>query len=414
MTIVHGTAGEASPPVAASGVSALSGIRVLDLSRVLAGPSCGQLMADLGADVIKIEDREGDENRRWAPVVEGRGANFMSVNRGKRGMTLNLKSKAGQDILARLVARSDVLIENFPTATAERLGLGHARLRGINDRLVHVSITGYGDRGPLATRPGYDNMVQAFSGMMAMTGEHDRGPARLGPSVIDLGAGMLAFAGACAALLARAEGRATGQHVQTSLLQTAISQLGYHLTAYTMAGVVPQRTGSAVWHIVPYQAFRTADGWVLAGATNDAAWQRLARDALEAPDLADDPAYATGTDRSARRIELVAKIEPHFLRRSTAEWMERLEAGRIPCSPVQTMDEALAHPQVAAMDMLMPVPDGRGGTVTLCGVPLSLSETPAMRNGRPPDLGEHTDAILSGELGLTADQIAALRQEGAI
>lgn len=401
-------------PRAGSPVSALTGVRVLDLSRVLAGPFCGQLMADMGAEVIKIEDREGDENRRWAPVVDGRSANFVSVNRGKRGMTLNLKSSAGQDILARLVARSDVLIENFPTATAARLGLDHARLRSINDRLIHVSITGYGDRGPLASRPGYDNMLQAFTGMMAMTGEHDRDPARLGPSVIDLGTGMLAFAGACAALLARAEGRAAGQHVQTSLLQTAIAQLGYHLTGFTMAGIVPQRSGSAVWHIVPYQAFRTVDGWVLAGATNDAAWQRLAREVLEAPDLADDPRYATGPDRSQRRLELIAKIEPLFLGRTTAEWMQRLEAARIPCSPIHSMDEALAHPQVAAMDMLTDVPDGRGGTMRLCGVPLELSETPASRNGRPPDLGEHTDAVLADDLGLTAEEIAALREQGAI
>jgi crotonobetainyl-CoA:carnitine CoA-transferase CaiB-like acyl-CoA transferase len=220
-------------------MTALTGTRVLDLSRVLAGPSCGQLFADMGADVIKIEDREGDENRRWLPVVDGRGANFWSVNRGKRGMTLNLKSPRGQEILKRLVERADVLIENFPPSTAERLGLSWPQLSAINPDLVHVSITGYGSRGPYANRPGYDNMLQAFSGMMAMTGEGDRGPARLGPSVIDMGTGMLAFAGACAALLARAQGKARGQHVEASLMQTALAQLGYHFTARTMAGVVP-------------------------------------------------------------------------------------------------------------------------------------------------------------------------------
>lgn len=392
---------------------ALSGIRVLDLSRVLAGPSCGQLFADLGAEVIKVEDRGGDENRNWLPVVDGRGANFMSVNRGKRGMTLNLKSASGQRILESLVVRADVLIENFPPATAERLGLSWARTSAINPDLIHVSITGYGSRGPLRDRPGYDNMVQAFSGMMAMTGEHDRGPARLGPSVIDLGTGALAFAGACAAITARTQGRARGQHVEASLMQTAVSQLGYHFTAYTMAGVVPQRTGSAVWHIVPYQCFQTADGWILAGATNDAAWQRMAA-ALGAGELAADAAYATTRDRSARRLELVAKLEPYFLKRGTMEWADIFDAAKVACSPVQDVEQFLTHPQVAAMGMIHETDDGRGGTLRLCAPPIEMSATPPMPGARPPDLGEHTDEILRTELGLDDAAIAALRAEDAI
>jgi crotonobetainyl-CoA:carnitine CoA-transferase CaiB-like acyl-CoA transferase len=394
-------------------MTALAGIKVLDLSRVLAGPSCAQLFADLGAEVIKIEDREGDENRRWLPVVDGRGANFWSVNRGKRGITLNLKSPRGQEILERLVRRADVLIENFPPETARRLGLAWERLSAINENLVHVSVTGYGARGPLANRPGYDNMLQAFTGMMAMTGEGDRGPARLGPSVIDIGTGMLAFAGACAALLARAQGKAKGQHVEASLLQTGIAQLGYHFTAYTMAGVVPQRTGSAVWHVVPYQNFRTADGWLLVGATNDAAWVRLAG-VLGAPELATDPRFAGAQGRSERRLELIALLEPLFLAHTTAVWVALLDEVRIPCSPVQDVAQALAHPQVAAMGLLHEVDDGRGGKVTLCGTPLEMSATPPAPGVRPPDLGEHTDSVLRDELGYSAAEIAALRAEGAI
>jgi crotonobetainyl-CoA:carnitine CoA-transferase CaiB-like acyl-CoA transferase len=389
-------------------MTALAGIKVLDLSRVLAGPSCGQLFADMGADVIKVEGLEGDENRRWLPVVDGTSANFLSVNRGKRGITLNLKSSRGQEILSRLVRRSDVLIENFPPNTAARLGLSWEALSAINENLIHLSITGYGSRGPLRNRPGYDNMLQAFTGMMAMTGETDAGPARLGPSLIDMGTGMLAFAGACAALLARAQGKVKGQHVETSLLQTAVAQLGYHFTAYTIAGVVPQRTGSAVWHIVPYQAFQTADGWVLAGATNDAAWARLA-DVIGMADLATNPLYIDARGRSDRREELIALISPKFLAHSTEEWVKRLDAVRVPCSPVQDVAQVIAHPQLAAMNLVHEVDDGHGGTLKLAGVPLNMSGTPPQPGRRPPDLGEHTESVLRDDLGYSIEEISLMR-----
>ncbi|WP_421996573.1 CaiB/BaiF CoA transferase family protein [Reyranella sp.] len=394
-------------------MSAFSGIRVLDLSRVLAGPSCGQLLADFGADVIKVEDVGGDENRKWAPVVDGESANYLSVNRGKRGMTLNLKSPAGQEILAALVRRSDVVIDSFLPAVAGRLGVDDPKLRALRPDLIHVTISGYGHDGPLAGKPGYDLMLQAFSGMMAMTGERDGGPIRAGASFIDMATGMLAFSGVSAALYARLAGKADGQHIRVSLLETAIALLGYHVPAYTLAGKLPPRDGSGVWHIVPYQAFRTRDGYVLAGATNDAAWRRLCA-AIGADALGANPEYATTTQRIAEREQVIAALSEIFATRETAEWVRLLDAANVPCSPVNDIAKALAHPQVRAMEMVLDVA-GRGGrSLELAGVPLNLSATPAVPGGAPPALGEHTDSILKQELGFGEDKIAALRKEGAI
>jgi crotonobetainyl-CoA:carnitine CoA-transferase CaiB-like acyl-CoA transferase len=400
-------------PSAASDMSAFSGIRVLDLSRVLAGPSCGQLLADFGADVIKVEDVGGDENRKWAPLVDGESANYLSVNRGKRGMTLNLKSTAGQEILAALVRKSDVVIDSFLPAVSKRLGVDDDRLRALRPDLIHVTISGYGHDGPLAEKPGYDLMLQAFSGMMAMTGERDGGPIRAGASFIDMATGMLAFAGVSAALYARLAGHAPGQHIRVSLLETAIALLGYHVPAYTMAGKLPPRDGSGVWHIVPYQAFRTLDGYVLAGATNDAAWQRLCT-AIGATELGANPAYTTSAQRIENREPVIEALSRIFATRETAEWVRLLDAANVPCSPVNDIAQTLAHPQVAAMQMVLDVTGRTGRNLRLAGVPLNLSATPAVPGGMPPALGEHTDAILKDELGFGDDLISALRKEGAI
>ncbi len=394
-------------------MGAFSGIRVLDLSRVLAGPSCGQLLADFGADVIKVEDVGGDENRRWAPVIDGLSANFLSVNRGKRGMTLNLKSPAGQEVLAALVRRSDVVIDSFLPAVARRLGVDDAALRSIRPDLIHVTISGYGHEGPLADKPGYDLMLQAFSGMMAMTGDPDGGPIRAGASFIDMATGMLAFSGVSTALYARLAGKAAGQHIRVSLLETALALLGYHVPAYTLAGKLPARDGSGVWHIVPYQAFRTRDGHVLAGATNDAAWQRLCA-AIGAAELADNPAYATTTLRIENRTPLIDGLSRIFRRQTTDHWVRLLDGANVPCSPVNDLAQALAHEQTHAMGMVLDVPTRQGTSQRLVGVPLNLSATPATPGGAPPLLGEHTNAILRDELGFDDNRITALRKEGTI
>ena len=394
-------------------MTAFSGIRVLDLSRVLAGPFCGQMLADFGADVIKVEDVGGDENRKWAPVIDGQSANFLSFNRGKRGLTLNLKSAAGQEILAGLVRKADVVIDSFLPAVAERLGVGDARLRALRPDLVHATVSGYGHEGPLAGKPGYDLMLQAFSGMMAMTGEPDGGPVRAGASFIDMATGLLAFSGIASALYARQAGKADGQHIRVSLLETAVALLGYHVPAYTLGGKVPPRDGSGVWHIVPYQAFATRDGHVLAGATNDAVWQRLCA-AIGADQLAADPTLATAALRIANRDRVIAALAAIFATATTAAWVDVLEAANVPCAPVNTLAETLAHPQVAAMRMVLEVARRDGGSMPLVGVPLNLSATPAAPGGAPPRLGEHTDIILRNELGFEAARIAALREEGTI
>lgn len=394
-------------------MSVFSGIRVLDLSRVLAGPYCGQMLADFGADVIKIEDIGGDENRSWAPVVHGQSANFASVNRGKKGLTLNLKSPDAQEILMKLVEKADVVIDSFLPAVAERLGVSDARLRGLRRDVIHVTVSGYGHKGPLTSKPGYDLMLQAFSGMMLMTGEPGGGPVRAGPSLIDMTTGLLAFSGVASALYARMAGKAVGQHIQVSLLETAVALLGYHVPAYTLAGKVPSRDGSGVWHLVPYQAFRTKDGYVLAGATNDAAWQRLCR-AVEAPELAASPDFATTSQRIDQRELVVASLSEIFDKRNTEEWVERLDEANVPCSPVNDIAQVLAHPQVHAMEMLINVPDQDGRLLPLVGIPLNLSETPASPGFAPPLLGEHTDSILRDDLGYDDAQIGALRKRGAV
>lgn len=396
--------------------AAFSGVRVLDLSRVLAGPYCGQLLADFGADVIKVEALEGDENRQWEPLIEGQSANFLSVNRGKRAMTLNLKDPEGQRILEDLVRRSDVVIDSFLPATARRLGVDHPRLQAIKEDLVHVSITGYGYQGPLAHLPGYDLTLQAFTGMMSMTGEPGGDPVRAGASFIDMTTGILAFSGVSTALYARASGHAEGQHITVSLMETAIALLGYHAVDFAASGNIPPRSGSGVWHLVPYQAFRTSDGWMLVGAPNDGAWSRLCA-ALGAQDLASDSRYSTAAGRVAHKTELVSSVQAILTEQTTADWLARLEGSRIACAPINDLGAALSSPQVAATEMIVEVKDKSvlpPHTRKLVGNPIKMSGTPASIVHPPPRLGQHTDEVLAHELGMSPEQIRKLHQGGVV
>lgn len=390
----------------------LEGIRVVDLSRVLAGPYCAQLLADFGATVIKVESPEGDENRRWPPMSpDGQSANFGSVNRGKRSMVLNLKNEQARAVLKDLASTADVLIHSFLPDTAARLGISLDALQKANPRLIVCTISGYGAEGPLAEKRGYDLMVQAFGGAMSTTGIVDGPPIRCGVSFIDMSTGISCYAGVMTALLNR-QRTGRGTWVRGSLLETAVSLLGYHAVAWMQAGVLPQPQGSGSWHLVPYQAFRCADGFMLAGAPNDGAWNRFC-EALEWPDLAKDPRFAGNVARVEQRDVLIPLLEERFGRKPVAYWVERFEARSVACSPLHTVDQVMTHPQVIANAMRIQAANADGTTQDLVGTPFKLADGGGTAATSAPRLGADTDAILGDTLGLPAERIAALHAAGA-
>lgn len=400
----------------AAATKPLAGIRVIDLSRVLAGPYCGQLLADTGAEVVKIEAPEGDENRGWAPLVgpERESASFLSVNRGKRGITLNLRSPEGRALLDRLLGRADVLIQNFLPDTAAKLGVEPERLLARHPRLIVCSVSAYGARGPWRDRPGYDGILQAFSGLMGVTGEPEGGPVRVGASVIDMATGLIAFGGVMTALYARAAGVPVERHVQTSLMETGLSLIGFHAVGWLEGRVMPRREGSSLWNLVPYQAFRCADGaYIMTGALNDAAWKRLC-DAIGRPDLRDDPRYETAAQRVPERAALVPIFEAAFASAPAAEWIARLEAAGVAVSRINTLEDVFAHEQTLANDMAVTARRANGQAIRLLGLPFKLGPEAAPAAQAPPRLGEHTEAVLRDWLGLDAAQVAKLREAGAV
>lgn len=393
-------------------MSVFANLRVVDASRVLAGPYCAQLLADLGADVVKIESPDGDENRRWPPLMpNGLSSNYASVNRGKRAMTLNLKSPLAQDVLRRLVERADVFLHSFLPETAAHLGVAYDRVREINPRVVYCSISGYGSEGALRNKAGYDLMVQAFSGAMSVTGYDDGPPVRTGISFIDMSTGMTAFAGIVTALYARQQS-GTGTWVRTSLLETAVSLLGYHAIAWLQAGMVPRKQGSGGANQAPYQAFHCKDGFVLVGAPNNAAWLRLCK-VLGDPALAADDRFATNASRLANREALIPLLEAHFVQQTAEHWVSALEEGGVAVAPIQSLDRVLSHPQVLANRMVVEASDGEGRAWPLLGTAFKIGEE-GTASRSAPGLGEHTDAILRMDLGYSEAEVQALRRESAI
>jgi crotonobetainyl-CoA:carnitine CoA-transferase CaiB-like acyl-CoA transferase len=388
------------------------GLRVVDLSRVLAGPYCAQLLADMGAEVLKVESPGGDENRLWgARDEEGMTCNFASVNRGKRSITLNLKSNAAKELLHPLVEQADVVIQSFLPNTAVKLGVDYETLRAVNPSVIHCSISGYGENGPLRNRPGYDLMMQAFSGVMSMTGVEGWPPVRVGLSFIDMSTGLTAYGGVVTALMARERG-AGGASVRASLLETAVSLLGYYGVNWLQTGLLPRKEGSGVWHLVPYQAFMCADGYLLAGATNDAAWRRFCT-ALGCDEYALDERFATTDKRLAARSVLVPLLEARFGEKPVDYWVERFEANGVAVSPIHDIAQVLSHPQVAANKMIVEARTASGRAIQVLGTPFKLSSHEATAERAAPALGADTELILRERLNLDDRDIERLRAAGA-
>jgi len=392
----------------------LKHLRVLDLSRVLAGPYCAQLLADQGADVIKVENPGmGDENRVWGTrAPDGITSNFHSVNRGKRGITLNLKSEAAREVLCQLIAKTDVVIQSFLPDAAARLGVDYDGVRAVKPDVIYCSINGYGPKGELYNKAGYDLMMQAFSGIMSTTGYADGPPVRSGASVIDMTTGVVAYSGIMTALVKRMTGGG-GSHVTASLLETSISLLGYHAVSWLQTGKLPTKEGSGVWHLVPYQAFKCRDGYMLVGATNDTAWQRFC-DAIDRNDLDADERFHTNDKRLEHRALLVKLLEDIFATHDVAHWISRFDAKGVAASPINTLDQVLVHPQVAANNMVVPVTNADGRELPTIGMPFKLSGDASYATRAAPQLGADTDDVLRDELQMDDAAIAQLRQQGAL
>ncbi len=405
--------------------SALAHIRVLDLSRVLAGPWAGQTLADLGAEVIKVERPGcGDDTRRWGPpyLKDGEGREtaesgyYCSANRGKKSVAIDMARPEGQALVRRLAEQSDVLLENFKVGGLARYGLDYAALSTPCPRLVYCSITGFGHTGPYRQRPGYDFMIQGMGGLMSITGEPDGrpggGPQKVGVALADIITGLYSTIAVLGALAAR-EHTGRGQHVDMALLDCQVAVLANQAMNYLASGVAPIRLGNAHPNIVPYQTFRGSDGYFILAVGNDEQFKRLC-ELLNRYDLSADSRFATNAARVRNRDQLVPILERSFEPRSCADWLSELEARGIPCGPINSIDQVFQDPQVSARGMRLEMPHPRAGQVPLVASPIKLSNTPVEPKLPPPLLGEHTDQVLSKLLGLSDPELAGFREAGII
>ena len=391
----------------------LDGIRVVDLSRVLAGPYCGALLGDMGADVIKVEDPQvGDESRTWPPHKDGESAGYIVNNRNKRGIAVNLKTAEGVEVVRRLARTADVLIENFRTGTMEEFGLGYETLAAANPRLVYASVSAFGRTGPRAAGAGYEALMQAFSGIMSITGEPDGPPVRCGVSFLDLTTGILSAFGVLNALYYR-ERTGLGQRVDGSLLETALGLLNFQAEGYLLAGTVPRALGSAHPSLSPYRNFRCRDGqWVFIAGANDRLWRRLAV-ALELPGMADDARFATNIARVKHRADLEGTLEKAIATHDREPLLKQLEAAGVPATPVNTVDQVLNDPQTASRPTIRRMTHPRLGEIPVVGMPVTFSRIRPDVRRHAPLRGEHTDEVLA-EHGYTVEEIRGLRDKNAV
>ena len=393
----------------------LEGIRVIDLSHIVVGPYCTMILGDMGADVVKIEmPKMGDETRMWGPpFTGGESAYFISLNRNKRSLTLNIKSQKGKEILRELIARSDVLIENFRLGTLDKLGFGFEAVKEMNPRMIYCSITGYGKAGPLAHEAGVDVVVAAEAGLTGITGEKDGPPVKVGVAITDVLTALFAQ-GAIANALYHREKTGKGQRIDLSLFESQLATLFNMASSYLISGAIPQRWGTAHASIVPYQGFRTADDAdIIIAVTSERMWKNFCR-VLKKPELAADPKFDANDKRVINREELVPLLEKLFAAKTADYWLQQLKAVKIPCGRVNTMDRVFNHPQIEPLNMVVEVDHPTAEKIKLVGIPVKYSETPGTIRYSPPLLGQHTEEILSGLLGYTEAEIDALKKDGTV
>ncbi|MHC4698610.1 MAG: CaiB/BaiF CoA transferase family protein [Planctomycetota bacterium] len=392
----------------------LNGMRVLDLSRILAGPFCTMILADQGADVIKVErPGTGDDTRTWGPpFAGGESAYYLCCNRNKRSIAVDLKNPRGVELVKELVMVSDVLVENFTPGLMKRFGLGYETLGQLNPRLIYCSISAYGQDGPYRDRPGYDMVLSAVGGLMWITGERDGDPCKVGVAITDVVTGVYASQAITASLLWR-ERSGRGQYIDCSLLDVQVSALANIASNYLVAGQDATRWGTAHESIIPYQVFRTKDRPIAIAAANDKLFANFCR-VIGKEEWIADPRFQTNPKRVENREIILPLITEVLAQKTCDEWVEKLVEGAVPCGPVNNMQNLFADPQVKHRDMIAEVPHPTIGTLRLAGIPIKYAETPASVRRPPPLLGEHTDEVLTGVLNYPPEQIEALRQQGAI